>query len=191
MSKRKKTSPVWDFFSKVDGKITCNVCKILLADGGGTSNLQKHLRGKHPEEARKAFGDSVDKKQSFMSCFRKCSVIHANKITELISEVVVRDLRPLSIVEDQGFKQLLNYIEPNYRVPSRPHITSICQKLYLSEKEKLLEKLQSRYVSLTSDLWTSHAIQAYLTVTVHFINEEWNMESYVLTTNEMPERHTG
>ena len=82
-------------------------------------------------------------------------------------------------------------ITPNYRVPSRPHIKSICQKLYTEEKEKLMGKLDSRHVALTSDLWTSQAVQAYLTVTVHFINDEWALESYVLTTTEIPERHTG
>ena len=109
--------------------------------------LQKHLRGKHLEEARKAFGDGIDKdtkKQSFMSCFtntRKCC--HSCKRTYF----GVRDLRPLS---DQGFKQLLNYIEPNYRVPSRPHITSICQKLICVRERKTTRKttIALRYVTI-------------------------------------------
>ena len=37
----------------------------------------------------------------------------------------------------------------------------------------------------------SRAIEAYLTVTAHFINAEWNLVSKVLLTHEMPERHTG
>ena len=52
MSKR-RTSPVWAYFTKQDnGKITCNLCKTQLADGGGTSKLQKHLKGKHVDEAK-------------------------------------------------------------------------------------------------------------------------------------------
>ena len=109
----------------------------------------------------------------------------------LIAELVARDLRPLSIVEDDGFQLHLRYVEPNYQVPSRPHVKSVCQKLYHSERECLITKLQAKHVALTNNLWTSLAVQAYLTVTVHFINEDWMIESYVLTTKEMPERHTG
>ena len=175
--------------------ITCNICKKDLADGGGTTNLQKHLRSKHVDEAKKCFGEVTDgKKQTLMSTFtdaQRCSPARATQITELIAELVARDLRPLSVVEGEGFRQLLNYIEPNYRVPSRPHVRTVCQKLYASVKEKLHIALQSRYVAFTSDLWTSQAVQAYLTVTAHFITEQWVLESYVLETREMPERHTG
>ena len=90
-----------------------------------------------------------------------------------------------------GFCQLVNYIEPNYLVHLRPHIQSICQKLYASMKEKLLFTLQSHYVALTSDLWTFQAVQAYLTVPAHFITEEWALESSVPEAKEIPEHHTG
>ena len=192
-SKRRRTSPVWDYFRRQDGKITCSICNKDFADGGGTSNLQKHLRAKHVDEAKKCFGEA-DAKQPLMSMFtdaRRCSPARATRITELIAEMVARDLRPLSVVEGDGFRQLVNYIEPNYRVPSRPHIRSVCQKLYASTKENLLVTLQSHYVAFTSDLWTSQAVQAYLTVTAHFITEQWVLESYVLETKEMPEHHTG
>ena len=193
---KRRTSPVWAYFTRQeDRKITCNICNKQLADGGGTTNLQKHLRAKHVHEANKCIGEATDgKKQTLMSTFtdtRRCSPARATRITELIAEMVARDLRPLSVVEADGFRQLLNYIEPNYRVPSRPHVRSICQKLYASVKEKLLVALQSRYVAFTSDLWTSQAVQAYLTVTAHFITEQWVLESYVLETREMPEHHTG
>ena len=92
--------------------------------------------------------------------------------------MVARALRPLSVVEGDGFRQLFKYIEPNYRVPSRPHVQSVCHKLYTSVKEKLFVTLQSCHVAFTSDLWTSQAVQAYLTVTAHFISEEWVLETH-------------
>ena len=151
------------------------------------------MKRKHVDEAKKCFGDlEVGKKQTVMSMYsRKCPPSHATKITTLIAELVARDLRPLSIVEDDGFRQLWNYVEPKYQVPSQLHVRSVCQKLYHSERERLMTKLQAKHVALTNDLWISLAVQAYLTVTAHFINEDWMIESYVLMTKEMPERHTG
>ena len=87
--------------------------------------------------------------------------------------------------------RLLNYLEPGYKVPSHPYVTSICHKMFDSLKEELLAKLDSPYVSLTTHIWTSRTQQAYLTVTAHFITEKWKMESKVLQTRGMPERHTG
>ena len=46
-------------------------------------------------------------------------------------------------------------------------------------------------MALTTDLWTSHATEAYLTIIVHFIDAQWNLISRVLQRCEMPERHRG
>ena len=46
-------------------------------------------------------------------------------------------------------------------------------------------------MSLTGDLWTSIAIDAYLTLTVHFLSEAWEMGSVVLGTKPLSDQHTG
>ena len=95
------------------------------------------------------------------------------------------------MVEGTGFKQLMNYIEPAYVVPSRTHITSIICKKYHTIKEEMLSSVESILsVSLTTDIWTSRAVQAYITVTIHFITKDWVLDSKVLVTREMMERRT-
>ena len=44
---------------------------------------------------------------------------------------------------------------------------------------------------MTSDIWTTAAVDGYVTITVHFIDEWWKLRIKVLMTAEMPERHTG
>ena len=46
-------------------------------------------------------------------------------------------------------------------------------------------------VALTTDIWTSHDTQAYITITAHCITEGWKIQSYVLCACEVAERHTG
>ena len=66
----------------------------------------------------------------------------------------------------------------------------VCRQIFQT-KEELRETLKGQtYVALTMNIWTSHATQAYLTITVHFITAEWKMASAVLQTQEMPEWHT-
>ena len=59
-------------------------------------------------------------------------------------------------------------------------------------KESLLQILSSKdvHVAITTDSWTIRAVQSYLTVTAHYITSDWKLESKVLQTREMPERHT-
>ena len=82
--------------------------------------MQSHLSSHHPD---KYAGESSKESQSQ----RKLdSFVHAKKypaeraeeITRRIAEMVARDLRPISIVEGAGFKHLLRYLEPGYRIPS-------------------------------------------------------------------------
>ena len=195
---KKRTSRVWDFFELNDivengkkiKKASCKLCNgVHLAYAGGTTNLHNHLEAKHPSYLEK----DEEKKQLTLPGFKNCPPARSNKITMLVAEFVARDMRPISTVDGNGFQQLLCYMEPGYKLPSRPFLTNTCHKLYCSLKEKLLEVMASPelYVAVTSDLWTSRAIESYITVTAHFINSEWKLENKVLQTKEMPERHTG
>ena len=44
-------------------------------------------------------------------------------ITKLITNVIVGDLRPVSLVEGKHFKTLINYLAPGYVIPSRHTFT--------------------------------------------------------------------
>ena len=200
----RKPSPVWDIFNKTeeicDGKktkkATCSLCDEKLAYCGGTSNLSKHIKAKHPETYQKLFGDAVtssgSKKQLSITSFQKrCSASRSAEITRHIAEFVAHDLRPVAVVDGVGFIKLLNVLEPGYVVPSQPHIMSILRQQYLSLLKKVRHSLEMRHVAITTDIWTSSATEAYITVTMHFIDDDWNLVSRVLSTKAMPERHTG
>jgi len=46
------------------------------------------------------------------------------------------------------------------------------------------------YFSLTTDAWTSQASHSYITHTVHYIDEEWNLCGNILHTAEITAEHT-
>ena len=49
---------------------------------------------------------------------------------------------------------------------------------------------QVEFCSITQDGWTSMANQSYETATVHYVTEDWDMKSKVLTTEKVEESHT-
>ncbi len=174
----------------------CKLCPTpgtTLAYHGGTTCMKNHLASHHKKEYASLASDGT-KSQPTIQPFLKskdCSTERANKITRLIAEMVVRDLRPINIVEGDGFTRLLNFLEPYYKVPSHTHITKVCRDLYTEQKEKLKEDIEKcGHVALTSDIWTSSAVDGYITLTAHFITD-WQLHTRVLTTAGMPERHTG
>ena len=73
---------------------------------------------------------------------------HAAVITEKIVEFIAKDMRPLSVVDGDGFKQLINFLEPGWKVPLCTHVTSICHKSAV--KEHLLTSLSTvQFVAVT------------------------------------------
>ncbi|CAG5075206.1 Similar to Putative AC9 transposase (Zea mays), partial [Cotesia congregata] len=62
--------------------------------------------------------------------------------------------------------------------------------LYDAVRNKLLSSLnQFPYVSITTDGWSSRANNSFVTITVHGIDDQWNLSSFTLDTLEMLESH--
>ena len=123
---------------------------------------------------------------------RYCSESRAKEISERILLMIALDLRPVRVVEGHGFKDLMHYLEPRYTIPSRKHFTKLLRHKHSLGKEKLCSKFEEAdSIALTTDIWTSAATEAYITVTAHYLDLEWKLHAFVLQTAAFPERHTG
>ncbi len=93
-------------------------------------------------------------------------------MTQLIAEMTAEDLLPISFVEGEGFKRLMNYVEPHYTVPSRKTVTARIDALYEKCACSLKDSLSKpARVAITTDSWTSLTAESYMTLTCHYINE--------------------
>ncbi|KAI3374214.1 hypothetical protein L3Q82_005939 [Scortum barcoo] len=81
----------------------------------------------------------------------------AAEITRSLGEMIVKDLQPISIVEDRGFNAFVKTLDPHYKVPGRKHMMEgTIADLYNSCKEKVKAALQHAYsVVLTTDMPSS------------------------------------
>ena len=52
-------------------------------------------------------------------------------------------------------------------------------------------KNEAKFITLTTDIWTSIATESYITVTAHYIDDNWELQAFVLETMPFPDRHTG
>ncbi|XP_024250359.1 zinc finger BED domain-containing protein 4 isoform X1 [Oncorhynchus tshawytscha] len=119
-------------------------------------------------------------------------------LTDLILEMVYRDLQPLSVVEERGFRLLLSYLEPQYPVPSPSQLGSLLWHHYDVLKRHLQQYLQSglapRCITLCTEYWQSVAGCAvgaggrlFFTVSAHFVDKDWRLARCVLQTCPMPD----
>jgi len=101
------------------------------------------------------------------------------------------DMLPFSTVENKGFRKLMSVIEPEYKVPCRNTIIVRIEKMYDDKMMELKRNLENiKGVALTTDGWTSLAVDSYITFTCHYFNENWELCTQVLGFEEMRESHT-
>ena len=171
---KKKVSDVWNYFvkKKEEKKAQCKLCGKQLAYHGGTSNLRDHLTNIHPVKYQPQGCSSMSKsKEGPMDRMFKtkcCSNTRSKEITDKIVNMIVMDTRPIRMVECEGFRELIHCLEPGFVMPSRQSIKLIVFRKHQEGKSKLTNLLSSvNALSLTTDIWTSEANDAYITVTVY------------------------
>ena len=84
--------------------------------------------------------------------------------------MITDDLQPFSVVEDTGFKSLINLLAPQYKLPCRQTFVTQMSKSHSVLKSELMNELKHvRYVALTTDGWTpKNKPISYNTFTVHY-----------------------
>ena len=60
------------------------------------------------------------------------------------------------------------------------------------EKKKSLQLAGAKYAGLTTKCWTAFTMESfyYVTITCHYVHEDWLVKLAVLLTQSMPGRHT-
>ena len=61
------------------------------------------------------------------------------------------------------------------------HMAKCVTEKYEAAKSALTEMLKEpTHIALSTDIWTSIATQAYITVTAHFISSDWELNTFLL-----------
>lgn len=122
-----------------------------------------------------------------------CTPEMARILTNSVLNMLVYDMRPISMVEGDGFKEMIHTFYPDYVLPSRTHFTKLMEGKYETVLNHVKDalKLASGKFALTADAWTSLATEAYLGITCHYLSDDWVFKNYCLTTMPLEERHTG
>ncbi|XP_060786487.1 zinc finger BED domain-containing protein 4-like [Neoarius graeffei] len=173
-----------------------------------TSNLWAHLRSHHKE-----LYESAKKQQSETqlesSTLVQPTVVNmfqiqrkwansddkSKQIDKLITEMIITDNQPFTVVSDVGFQHVVPGLNPRYALKS--------EKFYRTEKvpeihTKVVHKIKALIqpknagfpLSFTTDCW-SGPTESLMSLTCHFIDKDWVRKQVLLNTTVMEGSHTG
>ena len=220
----RKKSPIWTYFVVCEDTkyAKCNDYQEKVSRGGNstktynTSNLVMHLK-KHPD----VYAEYEQKKQDEEQAQADTSTSNSSKAKQLtisdsydrtrvwdindarsrhihqkIGEMIAFDFQPFSVVDDRGFRSLLNVLEPRYILPSRRYITDTVlpqiHKGIISKVEAELSLTNVESFSFTTDIWSSEiSNDSMISLTAHWITDAFIRKSAVLHVQSFPDSHTG
>lgn len=108
-------------------------------------------------------------------------------LDETLLNLIMKDLQPFSIVEDEGFRAFVNKLDPTYILPTRKTLKNMVAVKYEEEKQKAVSQLQNiSPVCLTADMWTSVTMDSYLGVTCRFTGGNTSLVSVLLGVAKFP-----
>ncbi|XP_076649885.1 E3 SUMO-protein ligase ZBED1-like [Halictus rubicundus] len=156
---------VWNYFkhNDEDYEVECNVCAKRLKFSKCTTNMIKHANT-HGISKEFVAQDTTEEYTPYTE-----NDVGKKKIDELILNLITVDLQPFSIVEDIGFKNLLNFLDPKYILPTRKTLKTLLHERYVKEKVRVREELQN---------------------TCHFVNHNFELKTYVIETKKFTGNHT-
>lgn len=172
----------------------------MLRNCGNTTNFLTHIKKQHEVEFKrylndssdsdceelcseksntlKNFTDFVSEKKSMKNLFKNIIPYDKNSkkkknLDQKLAMMIAKDFQPLSLVEDEGFRDFVKALNPKYEIISRKILTnSVLPECYEMAKKNLKNLLEKAHaVSLTIDGWTSNANESYVGITCHFFEE--------------------
>lgn len=197
----RRSSVIWDHFGfeekDEDQKIIiCRICRrVVSAPFANTSNLFTHLKVNH----RAIHDDLVKKKlkidqanvastskttqSSIQGTLYNATLYATNSarhkaLTESIGYFLAKDMQAINTVEGEGFKKMIRELDKRYALPSRHYFTrNVLPGMYENCREKVSkEVLEADHFAATTDLWSSRTSEPYISLTVHFIDNELNLK---------------
>lgn len=109
----------------------------------------------------------------------------------LILDFVVDKNLPISIIQSQSFKTLINTIAGKpIPIPSPAEFLKFITEQYDGMKGEIIKIIEKQnFICTTADVWSSRA-QAYLGMTGHYIDDDLKRRSFVLGFRELLGKQT-
>lgn len=183
----KARSWVWQYCTVIDReRAKCQICEVELSYRNSTTVLIRHLRSFHREKITMIEVSKPNAEENPLSKEEN------NFIDKELCKFIARDILPISFTENVGFRNFVKVLNPRYQPPCRQTVLK-----YLSENSKSLKKnimnlfrQEALVTAATTDIWTSRAKDSYIDITLHWINNSFEMRQVMVDLIYLNADHT-
>ncbi|PLW23944.1 hypothetical protein PCASD_14163 [Puccinia coronata f. sp. avenae] len=206
-----KRSWVWQHFvESQDGTVVCHVSrkdgslclqKMRKDKTGSTGNYSDHLLRIHhlqnPNSAKLKQGQLTLTNYANKTATGTKMTPKVEMNPETLKNAIVYFLSdcdlPFALVEKKSFRELLQLLNCNTSTFGQTCISNHLARTFIltSEIIKLNFISNQKYLSFTEDAWTSPNVTAFMAVTVHFINDDFELKNLTLAVPHVQGPHTG
>jgi hypothetical protein len=106
-------------------------------------------------------------------------------------------LLPFARVEDCELQDMIDYCcglnKKRVTLPNRNQTSELIGCISSAIRDTIREsvKAELKYYALTTDMWTSKSMEAYMTTTMHYLTNNFELKQYTLDVCPFEGRHTG
>ncbi|XP_015883071.1 zinc finger BED domain-containing protein DAYSLEEPER isoform X1 [Ziziphus jujuba] len=193
--KKTMTSVYLKFFeTAADGKSRrCKFCGQSYSIATATGNLGRHLSNRHPgyDKSGDVVANStpqpitVAKKPPSQGKAPHVDYDHLNWL--LIKWLILASLPP-STLEEKWLANSYKFLNPSIQLWPSDQYRAVFLEVFRSMQEDIRASLVqvSSKVSVTLDFWTSYEQIFYMSVTCHWIDENWSFQRVLLDICHIP-----
>ena len=164
-----------------------------------SSSVSKTTNASSTSSADKVKGsDAQPKLLSYLN--RTTTAQHELNIFKALVLWIARNLRPITIVQDEGLVDLLRVAtgNPDYQPPGRKQVKTKLLDLYRSkaaEIQEVLTNICQEYpntkLTLAVDYWTSgSANDSYVAVVIFLVDLDWKYRQFTIGIHIIKDNHT-
>ena len=151
----------------------------------GTTNFRRHTESC---QAR----DNCDTRQMLLDKKAK-PVLKYNPIEykQKVALAIIRHGYSYTFAEHEGNRDIHTYLNENCKPICRNTARNWTIKIHQRERKQLKKALHviPGKICLTSDMWSSIVGQGYLSLTAHYIDENWKLHNKILNFCHVPPPH--
>ncbi|KAF1323877.1 hypothetical protein FI667_g6579, partial [Globisporangium splendens] len=192
----------------------CLRCKCAIYFRLGNHKVAEHMKAFHAQELKAFYDRRIDHADSkkpvnrwLTKEFDQCVDQHGERrditdeqqkrVNRLVAIWIAKWLRPLSIVEDDELRHIIDYIGELGRInvklptrtPTRNEIVTFANELRTDIKAVI--QSECKFYSITSDIWTDRSLRSYISLTLHYLTSNFESKSWTLEATPFPGKHDG
>lgn len=169
----------------------CTAKKVNRARGN-TTNLIMHLKRRHQKTEPR-----VQKKTTIRDLLEKSQVekFSESKKKELDTKLIsmfIDNYLSFSTTDSESFIKFISFLsEGKYIPPGRSKLTKMIDEMYEDMVKVLIKDTENQCISVTTDGGLLKNSHSYITVTGHYIVDDFTLRDVILAVETADTSHTG